>query len=789
MTRKLSSFRVLLGAGVCLLPLSAYAQSDDSSFDVDDKPAAAAATPELQNWIDIGTQYSSGRSYYLNRFNGAVDPGFNAVAGVHFQSKDAWDSGQTQYFTFDGQNLGLPDRSVIAKVGEQGKWGVSLTYDGIPYYATNSFQSIFDMSNGLGIPRTNTISGLPGVATAFGASSQTVTPTIPTSGTLTPVWTIAPAAGANMRNYDLSLQRDIFTLGGKYQWGDWLITSGWRHEHKEGWQANSLEFVTAPSVVSASNTKPAVSANAMAYFAQPINYDMDRFDVGGAYSTEKVQVQLGYTYSQFQNNDNPLEMENPFSTSLSKSTGALYSVPPDNSAHQVKLMVGYNLSPTTRVNANFGYGLEVQNATFVSGSGSTILPQQSATLITPSFQGLIQTTFANVALVTQPMPRLNIRVAYTLDDRDNMSPRNFYTDINPDSTSTVTLTSPEHPAYNLPFSIHHQTGVVEAGYRIAPETKLTLTQTLDDVWRNYSDTSNVVTENTALKLRGPIPVSDGIFGSLGYAHEQRWASSYNPEGWWNASCGGIAGCGQTELASLVMYSEASRTHDDVKTTIDVQALQDVTFSVMGKFSKDSYPASAKGMRSNYNAEVSPDVSWQATKSLTAHAFYTYQQIYYNQASQYSTGTVGTGGTGALVPYNAQTTDSVQTFGVNVDWQAIPDLLKISLDGNLAYGDTAYALGDGMAVYGTAIVSGTTMAALNFQPLPDVKSTLITVNLHGEYKLRPNMSVLFGYEWEKFNYKDFMVGTPSTTYSNALLPGTLAPNASIQMAFAALRVKF
>ena len=31
--------------------------------------------------------------------------------------------------------------------------------------------------------------------------------------------------------------------------------------------------------------KPAVSANAMAYFAQPINYDMDRFDVGGAYST------------------------------------------------------------------------------------------------------------------------------------------------------------------------------------------------------------------------------------------------------------------------------------------------------------------------------------------------------------------------------------------------------------------------------------------------------------------------------------------------------------------------
>ena len=526
----------------------------------------------------------------------------------------------------------------------------------------------------------------------------------------------------------------------------------------------------------------------MAYFAQPIDYDMDRFDVSGAYSTQNVQVQLGYTYSQFKDNENALEMENPFSTSVAKSTGALYAVPPDNSAHQVKLMVGYNLSPTTRLNANFGYGLQIQDAPFVSGTGSTLLPQQTATLTTPSFQGLIQTTFANVALVTQPMPRLNIRVAYTLDDRDNMSPRNLYSNINPDGTNTVTATSPESPARNMPFSVHHQTGVVEAGYRIAPETKVTLTQTLDDVWRNYSDTSNVVTERTALKLRGPVPISDGVFGSLAYAHEQRWASAYNPEGWWIAQCGGIATCGQTELASLVMFSEASRTHDEVKTTIDVQTLQDVTFSLMGKFSKDSYPASAKGMRSNYNAEISPDVSWQVSKSLTAHTFYTYQQIYYNQASQYSSGTLGAT-TGYLVPYNATTTDSVQTFGVNVDWQAIPDLLKISLDGNFAYGDTAYALGDGMALYGTAITSGATMAALNIQPLPDVKSTLITVALHGEYKFRPNMSVLFGYEWEKFNYKDFMVGTPSTTYSNALLPGTLAPNASIHTAFAALRVKF
>jgi hypothetical protein len=62
-------------------------------------------------------------------------------------------------------------------------------------------------------------------------------------------------------------------------------------------------------------------------------------------------------------------------------------------------------------------------------------------------------------------------------------------------------------------------------------------------------------------------------------------------------------------------------------------------------------------------------------------------------------------------------------------------------------------------------------------------------VHGEYNFRPDMTLLFGYAWERFTYKDFMVGTSATQFANAYLPGSLAPNDSIHVLSAALRFRF
>ncbi len=69
---------------------------------------------------------------------------------------------------------------------------------------------------------------------------------------------------------------------------------------------------------------------------------------------------------------------------------------------------------------------------------------------------------------------------------------------------------------------------------------------------------------------------------------------------------------------------------------------------------------------------------------------------------------------------------MHTVGVSLECQAIKDVLKISLDYNMSYGDTAYALGDGMVLIGGSITNPAAIASLNFQPLPDVTSMVQVV---------------------------------------------------------------
>lgn len=105
-------------------------------------------------------------------------------------------------------------------------------------------------------------------------------------------------------------------------------------------------------------------------------------------------------------------------------------------------------------------------------------------------------------------------------------------------------------------------------------------------------------------------------------------------------------------------------------------------------------------------------------------------------------------TGAPGPWTNKTTDSVHTFGPTADWQAIPEVLKISFNYTFSYGDTAYASGDGMAVIGGGQTTQTTPAALTLQMLPDVTSMLDMISLRGEYAFRPNWTVIFGYAFER-----------------------------------------
>jgi len=95
----------------------------------------------------------------------------------------------------------------------------------------------------------------------------------------------------------------------------------------------------------------------------------------------------------------------------------------------------------------------------------------------------------------------------------------------------------------------------------------------------------------------------------------------------------------------------------------------------------------------------------------------------------------------------------------------------------------------MALVGGAITNPATIAGFNFQPLPDVTSMLNMNQITGQYKFRPNITVIFGYAYEKFDYADLMNTAGVTQYGDAILPYTLTPNAAAQVVGAEVRVRF
>ena len=96
------------------------------------------------------------------------------------------------------------------------------------------------------------------------------------------------------------------------------------------------------------------------------------------------------------------------------------------------------------------------------------------------------------------LPKMDVRISYTIDNRDNQSPRNAYAVDTRSNTSTSAngdCSALTGLCLNLPFSFEHQILSAEAGYRILPQTKVTLNDTFDTTFRSYADAS-FVTSNT-----------------------------------------------------------------------------------------------------------------------------------------------------------------------------------------------------------------------------------------------------------------------------------------------------
>jgi len=697
------------------------------------------------NYIDVGAGYVSGKSFYFGRFTGLVDPGF-AVGDVVIHARDPWDSGGTRYWDVEGTDLGLTSRSFTVDYGEQGTWGLKFYYDGIPYYASDSFHSIFNKNGSI----------QSGIAPGSVTNANSLT------GKLT--------------TFDVSTQRDIYGGNLHYQTGDWVFSTNIRQEHKEGIKENSFVYGSTP----VSPSYAAITTGALAYFPEPVNYDTGRYEAMAQYNGRTLQAQLSYNFLVFNDNVTAFHAQNPFAlnaATVGPGAGGVttwYSTPPSNSAHQIKAQVAYNVLPTTRLNVNFAYGLQMQNDPFAPSTGN---PNVVGTSVPrSSFNGLINNIYGNAAITSAPLENLDLRASYTIDDRDNMSPRNAYTTAVADTTTISTN-------FNIPYSYLKQKATAEAGYRVLPQTKITFDYAYDSTVRSYADTKDVTENVFGGKVRSNL--MEDVNGSLGYSHAMRDAHNYNQFAPWAFINFGT----NEDFNGLFKYFEASRTRDEVKGMLDFSPSHEWSGSFMVKYDNDDYSKSTLGLRNNDSISLGPDLTWQPSDDLTLHGYYTYERVFYNQNDVYSTSTSCNSNGFTMTAacngeWNGKTTDQVHTVGFEADWKAIPDKLKIKVGYNLSYGNTNFVISDG----GALALGAPANASLVTAPLPDVVSLLNSLNLRAEYNLMPDVTLFAGDTLSRLDYQDFAY-TASTIYSTGLLSGDSKPSYFINVVFMGVRYHF
>ncbi len=781
-----NSFGVSLLATVCLTPLFALAAN-----------AQDADTPvQYDNQIGIFIQGVTGtNTNQYGRYNGFTTKGVDVLAEFDLHGSQKWDSGETRYWEFSGSGLNFqsgykltngfedhsytngtnnnwgPDASIEFRIGDQGSWGIDAYYNAISYTG-NIIQSLYTlngntytMNNGLlpwgGAPTTQTAAGS---VTSFTVSS------------LSPY----------MKSLQTGTRRDILGGEGKLISGDWTIKAGIRHEHKEGTMEESL--------------RETYSGEA---FQMPVDYDTDRYELSASYNVPEVQALVQYTFSRFTDNNTAANLPYPVSATAAPyaQTGA-YALPPSSDAHYLTLLLGYNPTPTTRINLNVRGGLELQNAPFAP---TTATPNISAANFVgfanlnshlegttgTSLNASANTYQVNFSASTSLFDNVDGRLFASLDGRD-VSVGEYQVWYNNHSTDSAADTL----RYVVPQDWTKSKLGGEISYLILPQsdTKLSVGYQYDNIDRTNAQVRHSDSNTASIDLVSKLG-ADAI-ARLSYEYSSR-SGALNYATPWGTLHGDSGASGALSGA----YYQAPMDSQAVKFRVD--------YSPSGEFSgglrleyrdeRFHYPALApglnlvnriEGIKADHNLTVGPDINYRPSDGLNFHVFYTYEEIFYDNIGNGACANSNTGlCLGSAGYFKNDYTSDVNTAGGDVEWKA-SEKLKLDADYTYSQGSVAFTQ------YNGVFVSTVTQQYQNVSNYPDINSTLHSLKLNARYELSSCLELSAAYMFDMFKSNDWNDVPPAVQPTTAggntisiLTPGYASPNYNVSTFMAGFKVKF
>src|ERR1700683_1295038 len=290
MTSILRAWRARLRWGMPAALAFATAGADAPSADTSDWKCTQC--PFLQGYsgeVEAGVFGASGANAVFGRYTGIDHSGAYADVAASGQSR----SEDGSYANYELERLGLASRDGYVEGGREGRYDLSLSYDGQP-------TRLYDTG-----------------ATPFQANGSTLT--------LPPGWVPAgstagmSALGASLAPVKIESDRRTVALLARYfATPSWTMFGEFRRQEHDGTGLTSASFLTEA-----------------VQLAQPFDYVTNSFETGVAWSGRKASLRLSYLGSWFDDNTDSIDFANPYLPIVPGSTQGQLGAPPSNTLQQL----------------------------------------------------------------------------------------------------------------------------------------------------------------------------------------------------------------------------------------------------------------------------------------------------------------------------------------------------------------------------------------------------------------------------------------------------------------------
>jgi MtrB/PioB family decaheme-associated outer membrane protein len=675
-------------------------------------PAAAPAAVDTSQWaceycparksfegdIGVGAVNVSDDSYKFGRYNG-LKKGSHLGLDATLRYADG-----LNYADVYATDLGLPYRALEVEGGKQGSYKLRFRYAELPFNVSDSARTIFDGvgSDHLTVPST----WLRGVNTG-----------------------VMPGLAGSLHDVKIDSGRKQTGLGISFlPSSDWEVGMNVRQETREGTRRMSGSFFFNSSQL-----------------IVPVDYYTIDIEAFASYARPLWQIRFAFQSSMFADRTWSVVWDNPFAEVVPGATVGQMGVPPDNQFNQWSVSGAYQVNDATRVNANLAFGRMEQDAPFLPATINASLAPGA--LPRSSLQGQVDTTRADIKLVSALTAKWGLNVAYSRDDRDNKTPQATFNWV---TTDMLVAT----PRVNLPYSYTRDLFKLSADYRMTPRAKASLGFDRDAQDRTYQEVSKT-TEDT-LWAKYILRTMKHLDVTLNYAHGRRKGDAYQP----------VAQLSPPENPLLRKYNMADRTRDLVGMRVAVLPVETVTVALDYSRAKDDYSNSAVGMTLGKRQTLGANVAAQLGEASSAQVYYSVETIRSEQSGAQSFTNPP--------DWAAENVDKITTAGIGVKHALVANRLDIGADYT-----RSHSIGD-VTVFTGAGGPG----------FPSNSVDLEVFKLYANYKLSASLSVQANFWRERYGSIDWALGgVGPSTIPNVLTLGETAPNYRVSVGSLALRYRF